>query len=177
MSLQPPPKVRKLQMTLCAKAKESPEFRFYALSDKVYREDVLQHAYRCCKHNSGAAGVDGQTFEAIASYGLDRWLGELAEVLRNKSYRAQPIRRVYIPKSNGKQRPLGIPTIRDRVAQMAVVLVLEPIFEVDLQPEQYAYRPNRSAHDAISAVHALTNTGHTEVVDAEADQDVARGTG
>ena len=167
MSLKPPPKVRKLQLTLGAKAKESPEFRFYALSDKVYREDVLRHAYRCCKHNGGAAGVDGQTFEDIASYGLDRWLGELAEVLRSKSYRAQPIRRVYIPKSNGKQRPLGIPTIRDRVAQMAVVLVLEPIFEVDLQPEQYAYRPHRSAHDAIRAVHALTNTGHTEVVDAD----------
>ena len=96
--------------------------------------------------------MDGQTFEDIASYGLDRWLGELAEVLRSKSYRAQPIRRVYIPKSNGKQRPLGIPTIRDRVAQMAVVLVLEPIFEVDLQPEQYAYRPHRSAHDAIRAL-------------------------
>ena len=167
MSLQPPEKVRKLQRTLCAKAKESPDFRFYSLADKMYREDVLGHAYRCCKHNRGASGVDGQTFGDIESYGLDRWLSELAEALRSKSYRPEPIRRVYIPKPNGKQRPLGIPTIRDRVAQMAAVVVLEPIFEADLQPEQYAYRPKRSAHDAIRAVHALVNTGHTEVVDAD----------
>jgi group II intron reverse transcriptase/maturase len=152
---------------LYAKAKESPDFRFYSLSDKMYREDVLHHAYRCCKHNGGASGVDGQTFEDIASYGLDRWLGELAEALRSRSYRPEPIRRVYIPKSDGKQRPLGIPTIRDRVAQTAAVLVLEPIFESDLQPEQYAYRPKRNAHDAIRTVHALVNTGHTEVVDAD----------
>jgi group II intron reverse transcriptase/maturase len=152
---------------LYAKAKESPDFRFYSLSDKMYREDVLRHAYRCSKHNGGASGVDGQTFEDIASYGLDRWLDELAEALRSRSYRPDPIRRVYIPKPNGKQRPLGIPTIRDRVAQMAAVLVLEPIFEADLQPEQYAYRPKRNAHDAIRAVHALVNTGHTEVVDAD----------
>lgn len=167
MSLQPPEKVRKLQRTLYAKAKESPDLRFYSLSDKMYREDVLRHAYRCCKRNGGAPGVGGQTFRDIESYGLDQWLSELAEALRSKSYRPEPIRRVYVPKSNGKQRPLGIPTIQDRVAQMAAVLVLEPIFEADLQPEQYAYRPKRSAHDAIRAVHALVNTGHTEVVDAD----------
>jgi group II intron reverse transcriptase/maturase len=152
---------------LHAKAKESPTYRFYALYDKVYREDVLRFAHQSCKANGGAAGVDGQTFEDIASYGLDRWLSELADALRSKSYQAQPIRRVYIPKPNGKQRPLGIPTIRDRVVQTAAVMVLAPIFKADLQPEQYAYRPDRSAHDAVRAVHALLNTGHTEVIDAD----------
>jgi group II intron reverse transcriptase/maturase len=167
VSLQPPDKVRKLQKTLYAKAKESSDSRFYSLADKMHREDVLHHAYRCCRRNGGASGVDGQTFDDIVSYGLGRWLGELAEALRSRSYRPEPIRRVYIPKSDGKQRPLGIPTIRDRVAQTAAVLVLEPIFEADLQPEQYAYRPKRNAHDAVRAVHALVNTGHTEVVDAD----------
>ena len=167
MSLTPPEKVRKLQRTLNAKAKESPAYRFYALYDKMYREDVLLFAYRSCKANGGAAGVDGQTFKDIESYGRNQWLSELAEAVRNKSYRSDPIRRVYIPKPDGKQRPLGIPTIKDRVVQTASVLVLEPIFEADLQSEQYAYRPNRSAHDAIRAVHALVNTGHTEVVDAD----------
>ena len=176
MRLIPPEKVRKLQKTLNAKAKESPTYRFYALYDKVYREDVLGFAYRSCKANGGAAGVDGETFEDIESYGRDRWLGELAEAVRSKSYRACPtclrathrqVRRVYIPKPDGKQRPLGIPTIKDRVVQTAAVLVLEPIFEADLQPEQYAYRTNRSAQDAIRAVHALVNTGHTQVIDAD----------
>ena len=167
MSLLPPQKVRKLQRTLHAKAKESPTYRFYSLYDKVYREDVLRFAYQSCKANRGAAGVDKQTFEDIESYGLDRWLGELAEALRSKTYRASSIRRVYIPKTNGKQRPLGIPTIIDRVAQRAAVLVLEPIFEADLQPMQYAYRPKRSAHDAVRAVHALVNAGHREVIDAD----------
>lgn len=167
MSLQPPEKVRKLQNTLYAKAKESPDLRFYTLADKMYREDVLQHAYRCCKRNGGVAGVDGQSFEDIEAYGLDPWLSELAEALRSKTYRPDPVLRCYILKENGKQRPLGIPTIRDRVAQMAAVVVILPIFEADLQPEQYAYRPKRRAHDAINAVHALVNTGHTEVVDAD----------
>lgn len=167
MSLRPPEKVRKLQAALHAKAKGSPAYRFYSLYDKVYRPDVLAHAYACCKANGGAAGVDGQTFDDIAAYGVERWLGELAEALRTKTYRPQAVRRVWIPKPNGKQRPLGIPTIRDRVAQMAAVVVLEPIFEADLQPEQHAYRPGRSAHDAVRAVHRLVNTGHTEVVDAD----------
>ena len=167
MNLSTPERVRKLQRTLNAKAKESPTYRFYALYDKMYREDVLMYAYQSCKANGGAAGVDGQTFEAIESYGRNRWLSELVEALRSKSYRADPIRRVYIPKPDGKQRPLGIPTIKDRVVQTAAVLVLEPIFEADLQPEQYAYRPNRSAQDAIRAVHGLVNTGHTEVIDAD----------
>jgi len=167
LSLRPPAKVRTLQAALHARAKESPTYRFYSLYDKVYRSDVLAYAYRCSKANGGAPGVDGQTFEAIEAYGLDRWLGELAESLRRKTYRPQAVRRVWIPKPNGKQRPLGIPTVTDRVVQMATVVVLTPIFEADLPPEQYAYRPGRSALDAVRAVHRLVNTGHREVVDAD----------
>jgi RNA-directed DNA polymerase len=167
MSLPTLPKVQKLQDTLHAKAKESPDFRFYALYDKIYREDVLWVAHRRCFINQGAAGVDGQTFKDIEAYGVSKWLGELAEELRTKKYSPQPVRRVFIPKSDGKQRPLGIPTIKDRVVQMAAVIVLEPIFEADLQPEQHAYRPNRSALDAVRQVHSLLNTGHTEVIDAD----------
>jgi len=167
MSLPTLPKVQKLQAALHAKAKGSPGYRFYALYDKVYREDVLWVAHRRCLINGGAAGIDGQTFEDIEQYGVQKWLGELAEELRTKNYRPSPVRRVYIPKPDGKQRPLGIPTIKDRVVQMAAVLVLEPIFEADLQPEQYAYRPGRSALDAVDHVHRLLITGHTEVVDAD----------
>jgi RNA-directed DNA polymerase len=167
MSLPTLPKVQKLQAALHAKAKGSPGYRFYALYDKVYREDVLLVAHRRCLINGGAAGIDGQTFEDIEQYGVQKWLGELAEELRTKNYRPSPVRRVYIPKPDGKQRPLGIPTIKDRVVQMAAVLVLEPIFEADLQPEQYAYRPGRSALDAVDHVHRLLITGHTEVVDAD----------
>lgn len=167
MSLIPPTKVGKLQETLHAKAKSAPTYRFYALYDKVYRADVLVHAYECCRLNDGTAGVDGQTFEDIAAYGVGQWLGELAEELRKKTYRPQAVRRVYIPKPDGKQRPLGIPTIKDRVVQMAVLTVLGPIFEADLQPEQYAYRPGRSALEAVQQVQALMIQGHTEVIDAD----------
>jgi group II intron reverse transcriptase/maturase len=167
MSLEPPEKVRKLQTALHAKAKGSPSYRFYLLYDKVYRPDVLLFAYRCCRANGGAAGVDGQTFENIEAYGVERWLGELTETLKRKTYQSEAVRRVWIPKPDGKQRPLGIPTIRDRVVQTAAVLVLEPIFEADLPTEQYAYRPDRSALDAVRKVHALVNTGYTEVVDAD----------
>jgi RNA-directed DNA polymerase len=167
MSLQPPESVRKLQEALHTKAKGAPSYRFYALYDKVYRRDVLVHAYARCRANRGAAGVDEQTFEDIEASGLDSWLDELAEELRQKTYRPQAVRRVWIPKADGKQRPLGIPTVKDRVVQMAVVLVIEPIFEADLQPEQYAYRAKRSALDALQEVRRLLWSGHTEVVDAD----------
>jgi RNA-directed DNA polymerase len=133
----------------------------------VYREDVLAFAYECCKANGGAAGADGQTFEDIEEYGVKKWLDELTQELKSRTYRPQPVRRVWIPKPDGKQRPLGVPAIKDRVAQTAAVLVLEPIFETDLQPEQYAYRPDRSALDAVRHVHKLLNTGHGQIVDAD----------
>ena len=141
--------------------------RFHALYDKVYRSDVLAYAYERCEANGGAAGVDEQTFEDIEQYGLERSLDELTQEPKRRTYQPQPVRRVYIPKPDGKQRPLGIPTIRDRVVQTAAVLVLEPIFEADLQPEQYAYRADRSALDAVQHVHKLINTGHGQIVDAD----------
>jgi RNA-directed DNA polymerase len=167
MNLATPSSVQKLQKALHANAKGSPGFRFYALYDKVYRKDVLAFAYQGCKANGGAAGVDGQGFEDIEEYGVERWLDELAQELRSQTYRPLPVRRVYIPKPDGKQRPLGVPAIRDRTAETAAVLVLEPIFEADLQPEQYAYRQDRSALDAVKHVHKLINTGHGEIVDAD----------
>jgi RNA-directed DNA polymerase len=167
MSLVTPASVQKLQTTLHARAKGSPNIRFYSLYDKVYRKDVLEYAYECCKANGGAAGVDGQTFEDIETYGVEHWLDELAKELENRTYQPLPVRRVYIPKPDGKQRPLGVPAIRDRTAETAAVLVLEPIFEADQQPEQYAYRRDRSALDAVRHVHKLINTGHVEIVDAD----------
>jgi RNA-directed DNA polymerase len=167
MSLLPPPEVRKLQTALHTKAKESPDYRFYALYDKLYRRDVLAWAYARCRANGGAPGLDGQTFEDIEAYGVDRWLDELADDLRERTYVPRPVRRVYIPKPDGKQRPLGIPCIKDRVVQMATVLVLEPIFEADLEPEQFGYRPQRSALDAVRQVERLVRSGHTEIVDGD----------
>jgi RNA-directed DNA polymerase len=167
MSLTTPWSVQKLQTALHDKAKESPDLRFHALYDKVYRRDILAFAYQCCQANGGAAGVDGQTFEHIEEYDAERWLDELAQELKSRIYQPHPVRRVYIPKPDGKQRPLGVPTIRDRTVQTAAVLVLEPIFEADLQPEQYAYRKDRSALDAVRHVHKLINTGHGEIVDAD----------
>jgi len=166
-NLQTSESIRRLRTALHTKAKEEPKFRFYLLYDKIYREDILLHAYRSCKANKGAAGVNGVDFEAIEQYGEEQWLGELAERLKKKDYQPEAVKRVFIPKPNGKLRPLGIPTITDRVVQTAAMLVLEPIFEADLQPEQYAYRPERGAQDAVKAVHRLLNTGHGHVVDAD----------
>jgi len=167
MSLQPPLTVGKLQGVLRAKAKESPSYRFYALYDKVYRRDVLAFAYGRCRANGGAPGVDGQTFEDIEAYGVERWLEELAHELKEKTYRPMAVLRVWIPKGDGKMRPLGIPSLRDRVVQMAAVLVLEPIFDEDLQPEQHAYRADHSAHEAVREVQGWLDRGYTEVIDAD----------
>jgi RNA-directed DNA polymerase len=165
--LSTPNSVQKLQTALHAKAKAEPGYRFYTLYDKISRADILAHAYTLCRSNQGAPGVDGQDFAAVEAYGLERWLGELALALREERYRSDPIRRVYIPKANGKLRPLGIPTLRDRVCMTAATLVLEPIFEADLPPEQYAYRPGRSAQQAAIAVEERLFRGYREVVDAD----------
>ena len=168
MILEPPESVRKLQMALQAKAKGAPSYRFYLLYDKLYRKDVLKYAYDRCKANKGAPGVDGHDFADIAAYGEDRWLGELAERLQRKTYRADAVRRVWIPKADGKKlRPLGIPRIADRVVMTAAVVVLEPIFEADMPAEQHGYRPNLSAHTAVGAVDRLINEGHTRIIDAD----------
>ena len=166
-NLATPEKVQKLQTALHAKAKGEPGFRFYSLYDKVYLRDVLEYAYACCRANQGAAGVDGERFEDIERYGVERWLGELADTLRKKTYRPKALRRVYVPKPNGKLRPLSIPTIRDRTTMMAATLILAPIFEADLPPEQHGYRPERSALSAVKETHELLVTGRTQVVDAD----------
>ena len=167
MSLQTPEKIRTLQRKLYLKAKAEPDFRFYLLYDKIYSEDSLHHAYRLARSNKGAPGVDGQSFEMIEASGLEEWLSGLREELRGKTYRPQAVRRVTIPKPGGGERSLGIPTIRDRVVQTAVKLVIEPIFEADLDPNAYGYRPRRSAGDAIKKVHELLCQGYSEVVDAD----------
>jgi group II intron reverse transcriptase/maturase len=165
--LSTPKSVQKLQNALHAKAKTEAGYRFYALYDKISREDILAHAYAQCRSNKGAPGVDGQDFADVEAYGVRRWLGELALALRSETYRPAPIRRVYIPKANGKLRPLGISTLRDRVCMTAAMLVLEPIFEADLPPEQYAYRPGRSAQQAVVEVEERLFRGRPEVVDAD----------
>jgi group II intron reverse transcriptase/maturase len=166
-NLSTPKSVQKLQTALHAKAKAEAGFRFYALYDKISREDILAHAYAQCRSNKGAPGVDGQDFSDIEAYGVERWLGELALALREETYRPDTIRRVFIEKSNGKLRPLGISTVRDRVCMTAAMLVLEPIFDADLPPEQYAYRPGRNAHQAVAEVGDLLFQGHSDVVDAD----------
>ena len=167
MSLATPGKIRDLQIKLYRKAKNEPEYRFYLLYDKIYREDILVHAYELARANKGAPGADGQSFADIESKGLGEWLTGIREELRNKTYQPQPVRRVLIPKPGGGERPLGIPSIRDRVVQTAAKLVIEPIFEADLEPNAYGYRPKRSAQDAIREVHELLCEGYTDVVDAD----------
>jgi RNA-directed DNA polymerase len=167
MSLTTPSRIRELQIKLYRKAKNEPGYRFYMLYDKIYREDILRHAYELARANKGAPGVDGQGFEEIESRGLEEWLSGIRQELRNKRYQPQPVRRVMIPKPGGGERPLGIPTIRDRVVQTAAKVVLEPIFEADLEPSAYGYRPQRSAQDAIRKVHKLVCEGYTDVVDAD----------
>ena len=166
-NLSTPQTVQRLQTALHAKAKAEAGFRFYTLYGKIFREDILAHAYACCRANKGAPGVDRQEFTEVEAHGVKRWLGELAQALKEETYRPESIRRVYIPKANGKRRPLGISTLRDRVGMTAAMLVLEPIFEADLPAEQYAYRPGRSALDAVREVEGLLQRGHGAVVDAD----------
>jgi RNA-directed DNA polymerase len=167
MSLQTPDAIRTLQRKLYGKAKAEPSYRFYLLYDKVWRADILRHAYDRARANNGAPGVDGATFDQIETAGLENWLTRLGEELRAKTYQCQPVRRVMIPKPGGGERPLGIPTIRDRVVQTAAKLMLEPIFETDLDPAAFGYRPERSAGQAIQLVLTLLRQGYTDVVDAD----------
>jgi group II intron reverse transcriptase/maturase len=165
--LSTPKSVQKLQTALHAKAKTQAGYRFYALYDKIFREDILAHAYAQCRSNKGAPGVDGQDFSDVEAYGVERWLGELAIALRQETYRPEPIRRVLIPKANGKLRPLGISTLRDRVCMTAAMLVLDPIFEADLPSEQYAYRQGHNAQQAVIDAEETLYHGHLDVVDAD----------
>jgi RNA-directed DNA polymerase len=167
VSLATPLKLRRLQEALYTKAKQEPAYRFYLLYDKVYRADILAHAYALARQNGGAPGVDGVTFEDIDAAGLEPWLAAVQEALSTETYRAQPVRRVLIPKPGGGERPLGIPVIRDRVVQTAALLILQPIFEADLEPTAYGYRPGRSALEAVQEVHRALCAGHTEVIDAD----------
>ena len=167
MSLVTPERIRTLQRKLYVKAKAEPAFRFYMLYDKIYREDILAHAYRLARANAGAPGVDGVSFAQIEEEGLEAWLAGLAEELVSKTYWPDPVRRVLIPKPDGGERPLGIPTIRDRVVQTAAKLVLEPIFEADFDENTYGYRPQRGAMDAVKKVHQHICQGYTDAVDAD----------
>jgi len=167
MSLETPINLREFQRKLYRKAKQEPNYRFYLLYDKIHREDILTHAYELAKANGGAPGVDGQSFREIETQGRESWLAKLRQELIQGSYQPQAVRRVMIPKPNGGERPLGIPTIRDRGVQTAAKLVLEPIFEADLEPNAYGYRPRRGAQEAVKKVHKLLCDGYTDVVDAD----------
>jgi RNA-directed DNA polymerase len=170
VSLATPAKLQRLQEALYTKAKQEPAYRFYLLYDKVYRADILAHAYALSKQHRGAPGVDGATFDDIERDGLEQWLAAVQEALRTQTYRPQPVRRVLIPKPGGGERPLGIPTIRDRVVQTAAMLILQPIFEADMEPTAYGYRPGRAALEAVQEVHRALCAGHSGVVDADVSQ-------
>ncbi len=163
----PVDKVRQLQRKLYVCAKQSRTRRFHALYDRIYRSDVLWEAWKRVRSNGGAAGVDAETIQAIEESGAEKFLAETHAVLRAGQYRPSPVKRRYIPKADGKQRPLGIPTVRDRVVQMAAKLVMEPIFEADFQPCSYGFRPKRSAQQALEAIRVSGNQGHNFVVDAD----------
>src|ERR1039458_2808727 len=167
MSLATPDKIRDLQIKLYRKAKDEPEFRFYQLYDKVYRDDILRYAYTLAKANDGGPGVDGESFEDIEMEGLGEWLNGLRKDLHDKTYQPQPVRRKMIAKPGGGERALGIPTILDRLAQTAAKLILEPIWEADLEPNAYGYRPRNGAQDAMQKVDELLHAGYTDIVDAD----------
>src|SRR5205085_8374846 len=167
MSLATPDKIRELQIKIYQKAKKEPGFRFYQLYDKVYRQDILGHAYRLAKANDGAPGPDGESFADIETGSREEWLNGLRKELHDRTYRAQPVRRKMIEKHGGGERPLGIPNIRDRVVQTAAKMILEPIWEADLEPNAYGYRPGRSAQDAVEKVQESLKAGYCDVVDAD----------
>lgn len=168
MLLTTPDAIRTLQRKLYVKAKQQPAYRFHALYDKLYRADILSHAWRLVKANKGSPGIDGIDFAAIENgMGVEGYLLGLGRELQDKTYRASPVRRVMIPKADGSMRPLGIPTIRDRVAQMALKLVMEPIFEADFCEHSYGFRPKKSAHDAIDTIAGAMWQGQTQVIDAD----------
>ncbi len=164
-----PEKITQLRQKLYEKAKREPRFRFYALYGHITRLDVLQTAWRIARSHNGVAGVDGVTFAQIeqSEGGVEEYLARLQQALQTRTYRADAVRRVYIPKPNGKQRPLGIPVIRDRVVQTAVLLILEPIFEADFEDCSYGFRPERSAHGALGQVWSNLRDGRTAVYDAD----------
>jgi len=169
--LETPEKIRDLQRKLYLKAKREPKFRFYLLQDKVWREDILQHAYRLVRSNGGAPGIDGETFHSIESGGGEaKFLSKLQQELKERTYRTQAVRRVHIPKGDGRNRPLGIPTIRDRVAQMAVKMVIEPIFEADFEDCSFGFRPKKDAHQAVGVIREALNDGCPYVLDADLQQ-------
>jgi RNA-directed DNA polymerase len=164
---QAPVNVRRLQNRLWAAAKQSPGRRFHALYDRIYRSDVLWEAWERVRANRGAAGVDGVTLAVVEDYGVTRMLSEIAADLRAGNYHPAPVRRVEIPKPDGRLRPLGIPTVRDRVVQQATKLVLEPIFEADFLPCSFGFRPKRSATDALEAIRVAFPRGRQFVFEAD----------
>jgi RNA-directed DNA polymerase len=163
-------KIQEFQKKLYEKSKANPKYRFYSLYDKTYRMDILEAAYRKVRANGGTSGVDGEEFEAIEKEGLKAYLEVLQQELKEEQYTPSPVKRVYIPKKNGKKRPLGIPTIRDRIVQTSFLMIIEPIFEADFKDSSYGFRPNRSAHDAVREIYKYLNWGCTEIYDVDLEK-------